>query len=214
MGKEPINQEIKNQIFKLRQEGHSISELHKILGISKSTVSRYVKNIVVLPEYINVYKSKRGGSKHRSEMALEQASLNAKNLLKGPDREMVLCATMLYWAEGSKKACEFINSDGRMVQMYLKFIRAVLKLPDDRIKATMRIFTGMDQKQCLDYWSQITAVPAKNFIIRYNDGGLRGKTRYGMCRITIRKGSNILKLLHCLILEIIENSDKMFFKLS
>jgi hypothetical protein len=63
----------------------------------------------------------------------------------------------------------------------------------------MRIFTGMDWEGCLSYWSKMTSIPKKEFKVRLNDGGTRGKTRYGMCRIGVRKGDCTLKLMHSLI---------------
>jgi hypothetical protein len=32
-----------------------------------------------------------------------------------------------------------------------------------------------------------------------NDGGTRGRTKYGMCRVGVKKGGQFLKLMHALI---------------
>ncbi len=106
---------------------------------------------------------------------------------------------MLYWGEGTKKVCEFINSDGNMIRCYLSILREMLGITSENVRATMRIFSGMDQNECLRYWSSVTGFPKDKFTVRINDGGTRGKTKYGMCRITVKKGANTLKLIHSLI---------------
>jgi len=58
---------------------------------------------------------------------------------------------MLYWGEGSKKVCEFINSDGKIIETHLFILRTLLKIPEELIKPTMRIFSGMARAKCLNY---------------------------------------------------------------
>ena len=120
-------------------------------------------------------------------------------MLSGPNRELSIVVAMLYWGEGSKKVCEFINSDGNMIQIYLRVIREILGVSEDRIRPTLRIFTGMSENKILNYWANVTRVPKSRFLVRLNDGGTKGNTQYGLCRITVRKGHYFLKLFHALI---------------
>ncbi len=198
------------QVKEMRSLGLSIGEIVIKTLMPKTTVWHHIRNIEIPPDYDEVLRAKRGGSKERSQKGWVMAKNLAKELLDGENRQFAIAVAMLYWAEGSKKVCEFINSDGNMIGLYLHFIRNILKLPEARIKPTMRIFTGMDQAECMRYWVELTKIPAENFVIRYNDGGLRGKTRYGMCRITIRKGVNILKLMHSLRIDVISEFNKFF----
>jgi hypothetical protein len=86
-----------------------------------------------------------------------------------------------------------------MISVYLKILRDSLKVPEDRIEITIRIFTGMSKSGCLSYWSAVTGVHKKNIRVRFNDGGSSGKTTYGICRVTVMRGHMILKLMHALI---------------
>jgi hypothetical protein len=106
---------------------------------------------------------------------------------------------MLYWAEGCKKAFNFVNSDGRMVDLYVKILVKVFDIDKERIIPTMRIYSQMDEKECLNYWAKITGLPKDRFFVRIDDGGKESSTKYGMCRITISKGSDTLKLVLSLI---------------
>jgi len=192
------------ELKRLRKKGYSINEIVIKLSIPKTTVWYHVHNIRISPKYASILRSKRGGSTKRTEKNWGRAREYAKKLLRGPNREFLIAIAMLYWGEGSKKVCEFINSDGTMIKLYLGILRKILNISEKSIKPTLRIFTGMDRVGCLNYWSRITKIPKHQFIIRLNDGGTRGRTKYGMCRITIRKGSNILKLMHSLIDKISE----------
>lgn len=186
----------------LRKKGHSINEIVEKLSIPKTTVWHHIKKIQVLPQYRAILNAKRGGSAKRKRRNLELAQIKAKEMLTGENRELVIALAMLYWAEGSKKVCEFINSDGEMVKIYLFILRNIIRVPEENIKPTMRIFTGMSKGESLYYWARVTSIPRHRFIVRLNDGGLKSKTKYGMCRITVQKGGNVLKLVHSLIREI------------
>jgi hypothetical protein len=193
------------KIKKLRKRGYSINELVEKFSVPKTTIWHHIHKIKVLPLYVPLLNSKRGGSTKRKNEKIRIADEEASELLKGKNRESLIALAMLYWGEGSKGACEFINSNGEIIELYLKVIREVLNIPNKSIKATMRIFTGMDEIECLRYWSKITRIPKKEFIVRFNDGGTRGKTRFGMCRISVRKGDKTLKLMQALIKKVFSN---------
>ncbi|MFH1841290.1 MAG: hypothetical protein ABH800_00750 [Candidatus Nealsonbacteria bacterium] len=184
---------------RLRRMGYSINELVERLHIPKTTAWHYARNVKVLSKYKSILKSKRGGSKKRKELNWQKAQSYAGELLRSQYRELAIMVAMLYWGEGSKKRCEFINSEGRIIQLYLLGLRRIFNVPEKDIKSVLRIFSGMNKIECLNYWSRITKIPSKNFTVRLNDGGTRGRTKYGMCRIIIKKGGSYLKLIKSLI---------------
>lgn len=187
------------KLKELRKKGYSINELVRDLSIPKSTVWHHIQKVAVDPQYVLILKAKIGGSRSRKEKNLKIAEELAKKMLNSPNREYLIILTMLYWAEGCKKACEFINSDGRMVDLYVKIMVKIFDIPKERIIPTIRIISSMNTKECLDYWSKITGLPKARFFVRINDGNTTSSTKYGMCRISIKKGSNTLKLIFSLI---------------
>lgn len=190
------------ELKRLRKKGYSINELVVKLSIPKTTVWHHIHNVKISPKYTQIIRAKQGGSAKRKQVNIQKAQKYAEQLLQGPDRELCIILAMLHWTEGHKKSCEFINSDGNMVKVYLIILKKVFKLIADSIKPTLRIFSGMDKEECLNYWSRITKIPRHRFFFRLNDGGTRGRTRYGMCRITVKKGSNLLKIFLALIEQI------------
>lgn len=189
------------KLKELRKKGYSINELVRKLSIPKTTVWHHIHNIILTPKYLALLKSKIGGSHQRKEKNWATARKVAKEILKSANREYVIAFTMLYWAEGSKNSCDFVNSDGRMINLCINILVKVFNVSKDRLTPTIRIFSGMDEKKCLNYWSKITGLPKSRFFVRINDGGAKSRTKYGMCRIMIKKGSNTLKLINSLIEE-------------
>lgn len=86
-----------------------------------------------------------------------------------------------------------------MIQFFLAHLRELFGLTGENIRVTARIFSGMKEVECVQYWSKITGVPARRIVVYRNDGGSSGRTHYGICRLTIRKGSYILKIIHSLV---------------
>ncbi|HEY4479040.1 MAG TPA: hypothetical protein VI981_01630 [Candidatus Paceibacterota bacterium] len=188
------------ELHKMRRKGHSIQDLMKLFSLSKSTVWHHIHSIPLTASQKKLLRSRQGGGAKYKELRWQQARIQAKELLSGPYRELVIIVAMLYWAEGHKQRdCHFTNSDGRMVTMYLFVLRRVFLIKNDAIHPILRIFTGMDEMECLIYWSQATGIPKEKFAVLLNDGGIRGRTTHGICRIVVRKGTQTLKLIHSLI---------------
>lgn len=188
-------QSIKN----LREKGYSINEIVNELGVPRTTVWHHIQKVKVAPEFSKILASKRGGSAIRSAKAWKEAENRAKQILAGEHSKLAIAAAMLYWGEGGKKSCDITNTDPNLLQLYLNFLYNVLGVDKSEIKFTLRIFTGMKPAECLKYWSDAIKVDEGTFIIRYNDGGMSGKAKYGMCRIVLKKGSKYLKLMLSLI---------------
>ena len=55
---------------------------------------------------------------------------------------------------------------------------------------------------CLRNWSKITKVPKKQISMYYNDGGKRGRTEFGICRIAVKKSGYLFKVVRSLIVDI------------
>lgn len=173
------------------------------LSLPKTTIWHHIHKIKLPEKYKKILRSNQGGSKLKKERELVHAREEAKTLLNSPEKYLYTTVASLYWAEGSQRRCEFINTDGEMIKLYLKILRNYLKIPENKIEPVLRIFSNHKKTKCLNYWSEITKIPKNKFIIRVNDGGTNGRN-YGMCRIIIRKGGYTLKLFRAIINEICE----------
>ena len=186
------------KIKDLRETGCSINEIVAALNVPKTTVWHHIRGVKVREEFLPALKSKRGGSKKRRLKAIEKSISEAKEILNNK-KIYVSILSMLYWAEGNKESCVFTNTDPRMIRIFINTMSKCFDINKDRYFVTIRYFTGMDKDLCLEYWSNQLEINKKYIKMYYNDGCTRGKSPYGMCRLAVKRGGYILKLLESMI---------------
>jgi len=166
----------------LRFKGESYGEIAKVLGVAKSSVSVWCKNLklpVAIQKIIDariqhsrthliVYNKKKQESvqaenkKIRKEAAEQISSLS--------ERELLLVGAALFWGEGYKKAenirsphlC-FANSDPDMIMLFMRFIREVMNISDERIRLAIHIHPNTNKKKAINFWAKITNIPKNSF---------------------------------------------------
>ncbi len=189
----------------LRREGRSIIEIMNTMSLAKTTVWHHVQDVELTIEQENIILSRRGGSNRRKNERIDIAKRQAKELIASPYSLDIVSIAMLYWGEGHKKsACSLTNTDPVMIRVYLKVLRSVLMIPDRELFIEVRIFAGMNSIECLRFWSEVTNIGISDIKLRVNDGGTSGRSQYGICRVTIRKGHQYLKLLLAIYGEVSE----------
>lgn len=194
------------QLKKLRREGHSIEELVKMLLIPKSTVWHHIHSIKLRKKYILKLKANQGGSKLKKERDLIRAKDEARILLDSTHKYLVSLLAMLYWAEGdNKNAFSFVNTNTEMISMFIRILEKCFNINKNQLLITVRYFTGMNRGKCLRHWSKVTKIPKKQINMYYNDGGNRGRSEFGMCRVAVRKSGYLFKIVRSLIVGISKN---------
>ena len=207
MGKILTKKEVK-RIIQLRKHGHSLPEVRRITGHGSSTVLKYIRGVKILPKFQELWRSKRKSSVFRAIRAWRNAREQAeKTIGKIGKKEKIIIATSLYWAEGAKKDLSLSNTDPALVKVFVECLEE-LKVRKENLKVTIRIYDDLDREKVLNFWSKIIGIPKKNISnINVLRGKKKGKLKYGMCRIRVPKGGDLLKLLHSLADIIKENMD-------
>jgi len=115
----------------LRSKGESVKEIAKKIKVAKSTVSLWVRDIILSVEQIEQLRKRalKGAELGRFRSALMQKHKRLKLLddsrkegikkLKNlTDREFLIAGVALYWAEGSRKtqSVEFCNADPKLIK--------------------------------------------------------------------------------------------------
>lgn len=198
MAKQKTSRTEIERIVYLRQRGFSLSEIKRMTGKAQTTIFRYIKDVKILPEYISEWAGKRGGSIKRKrikeKLAFEEG---IKFVGKLSDREKLLFLCALYWAEGSKKDFGLSNTDPGLIKIFVKILKEVLNINIARLRVSIRIYEDLNREECLDYWSKIVDIPKDKFVnVNVLPGKKKGKLKYGMCRIRISRGGDILKKIN------------------
>lgn len=179
------NKHLKEEAISLRKKGKSYSEILKALKIkSKGTLSLWFKDLKLseesrkLLDRNNLLAHERGLFKANSDRNNKIKIENHEAYIEGygdiksmSKRELMLIGASLYWAEGSKSErmtstpLDFCNSDPRMIIIYMRFIREILQIPEERIRSGIHIYPTISEDGAREYWARITKLPKDRFYI-------------------------------------------------
>ena len=199
----------KEEAIILRKRGKSYSEIKKILLVSKSTLSRWLKGIQLTAENINRLKGKQRtayfSSKKRAENRIkhhesirEEAGIESKQLIND---SFFVAGLMLYWSEGSKSlgSVQFCNSDPQMIRIMLAWFKKYCKIQMNKFKAGLILNSLHSVKECEKYWQRITSLPKTQFHRSYIKKSLyKGKKNssyQGTCKILIHSRDLLSKII-------------------
>lgn len=131
------------------------------------------------------------------ELAKLKAQKKAKKLISTMSQEeKAVFLSALYWAEGNKKDFGFTNTDPEMIRVFVTGLEEIFQIPRDRLRASIRTYEDLDKDRCLRYWSKVVGIPPEQFVnVNVLKGKKSGKLPYGMCRIRIIKGADMLKYM-------------------
>ncbi|OGY84088.1 MAG: hypothetical protein A3F54_00870 [Candidatus Kerfeldbacteria bacterium RIFCSPHIGHO2_12_FULL_48_17] len=200
-----MNMDIKDSAKTFRKSGKSYTEIQKALGVPKSTLAYWLKD-VVLDEVASrriqdrkqkslVYarrKALESNQKSRAQYLKKLADRNAElpDLLKDASVAK-LTLVMLYWTEGSKHekgALTFGNSDPEMIRLFLQLLRQVYAINEAKFRCTLQCRADQDIVALQKFWQQITQIPMSQFYKAQVDKRTIGKKSRkqdykGVCRI-------------------------------
>jgi hypothetical protein len=206
----------REEVRKLRYKGFSYSEIRQFIHVSKSSLSLWLKDIILTEEQIKRLRRKGDVARSLGSRALKGARIKRQKLIirnsisEVRQLEMVdlwLIGTILYWAEGNKqreyrpsqRVC-FSNSDPLMLNLFLKWLMVSLKLPVGRIVFEIYIHETYKKtrEELSKYWSDITKLPLgkfnkvyykKNKVHSYRKN--RGVGYHGVLRISVKRSTDL-----------------------
>ena len=186
-----------NTIIALRKRGGTLGEIRKLVPKSKTTVFAYIKDVIPYKKFASLLEDKKHGTKKKAEREwIIARELVNKKLGEITDRDLILMAGMLYWAEGTKHYdLNLINTDSGLIKIFLKGLLA-LGVSKEHIKITLRLFSDLDEKKAIKYWLKELQLTRKHLVsINYLKGKKKGKLPYGMCRLRVKNGALHFKQL-------------------
>jgi len=188
-----------------RAEGRSIKEIARMLGVSNSSVSLWVRDIELTDEQHAALQARNGlHERQRLARAAMSAKARARRVawqLEGRQRARGLGhryagGCMLYWAEGSRNRNKivFTNSDPAMVRFFVEFIREYFEVGIERVRVTCNLCADHEarQREIEDFWLTTVGIPRSsllkstvNHYSRYSQKKRRNKLPYGTCRVVV-----------------------------
>ncbi len=190
----------------LRSKGYSVNEIVANIGVAKSSVSVWVRNVPMgdkqrlrLLTKITLGQLKSAENKRqRTKDLLSDYRNEAERKLKKINLEsfdLFICALM-YWCEGAKDlshGINFINSDPRVIKSFLTLLRKSFSLDESKFRVLVHLHEYHNERKQIDFWSNITNIKKSQFIKSYQKPhtGKRIRENYQGCA-AVRYHSNDL----------------------
>ena len=162
----------------LRSKGKSYSEIKMLLGVSKSTLSLWLKDMPLSKEQIRSLRDLnpkrienfRATMKAKRDARLHSAYRQAeKNISRLSEKELFMAGLFLYWGEGTKSSrgkISIANTDPAVIRFFLRWVSS-LGVPREEIKIKLHVYADMDIEKEIKFWSKETSIPIKQFRAPY-----------------------------------------------
>ncbi len=146
--------------------------------LSKGTISSWVRDINLQPKQekriLEKQLKRRAEFQEYNRQKHEEAIKDTKRVMLQAKREigrlskrdLMIAGAALYWAEGHNKSShviEFANSNPKIILLIMRYFRKILKLKESKFRCKMTLHPGINEKECLKFWSNLTSIPVKQF---------------------------------------------------
>ncbi len=161
----------KKQAIALRKQGRTYKEISSQIGVSKSTVSLWLRDVPLNENHlqlianrcrmISILNGKKVAEKWLKDIA------NVKEAYKPPvgDPKFML-GIGLYWGEGTKHSrsdTEMVNSDPKLLKIFLDWINEFFIGEFEGFKVGIHHYTPDKDQEIKKYWSDVLGLPLACF---------------------------------------------------
>lgn len=198
--------DLKQKALILRKKGWSYNEIRQKIPVAKSTLSHWLKNILLKKSYRDRLYTKKihflsFGSRSQKERRLREVNKiidNAKKEIKSPisNEAQRLFGAALYWAEGTKGGgLVFTNSDPHLILFMVKWFEKTFNIKPNTLSAHLNIYGQQNDMILKKFWSDLCDIPVKNFGKSYikpsNKGYKKNNLYYGTIKIYVPKSTDL-----------------------
>lgn len=200
----------------LRAQGHTYNEIAAELGVSKSSVSLWARDMPREGRLSEAEWRKRNADalasnwealrtiRHARRHAARVRAVAEVGILS--HREILIAGAVAYWCEGTKSKqyaprdrVTFINSDPQLIAFFLRFL-AVAGVSPDRLTCRVHIHESADVTGAQEFWRRITGLPADQFrrptLKRHNPKTVRkntGEDYHGCLIVDVRRSTELYR---------------------
>lgn len=195
---------LRTKAINLRKQGKSIRQIESSLGIPRSTLSGWLKNIK-----LTVYQQKILSNKHKialvkaRKIALLWHNQQKINRLKFAENEaektllkiestteiVELALAFLYLGEGFKKSPRtgISNTDPLILKFFLQTLLKIFNIKLEKIRFELHLRADQDQQKIKKYWAKELKISPSSFksvsIDKRTIGKISFKNYKGVCVI-------------------------------
>ncbi len=194
----------KRRVIELRRTGKSYSEIKKVINVSKSSLSLWLKDVILTDEQMRGLKMKKVIAVERYKESMRKKrkeKLNGyyvdqiKKWIPLSKREKFIAGLFLYWGEGNKVSTNTVsisNTDPAVIRFAVYWIEKCLQIPEEEIYIKLHLYNDMDIEYETEFWSKTLGIGKDRFTRPYIKESLRKNIDqkgfgHGTCNISIYK---------------------------
>jgi transcriptional regulator with XRE-family HTH domain len=203
--------DLREKARELRTQGLSYNEIVAQLGVSKSSVSLWVRDIPGPERFAYVHSERRleglrkyneaRTARHAAESETAAAEIGALT-----NREVFVAGVIAYWCEGAKSKPDrkanhvsFINSDPKLIGFFLRFLDVI---GVQRCDLTLRVYIheNADAEEAQRFWLEVTGAQSEQFrksVLKHHNPKTRrtnvGEDYHGCLKIDVRRSAALYR---------------------
>lgn len=205
--------DVRAHALAMRIEGRSYNEIRRELGVSKSTLSLWLRDVPLTEAQAAALKDRPKVASVNRGLAIAARNQRRRDAITAAardeitelsERELFIAGLVAYWAEGSKSKpwrpisrTSFINSDPAMIRLFLAWLR-LLGIGMDRMIFRVTIHASADAEAAVRYWADVVGAMPEQFrkttLKRHNPKTIRKNvdaTYHGCVIVTVRRSSDL-----------------------
>ena len=184
------------------EEQLSIKAIVARLGVAKSTVSLWLRDLPLSPETIEARSmagcTKAAKARHDEARAIrEQYQQAGRGMMDAyRDDPLFVAGCMMHWAEGSKdkNKVDMTNTDPFFLRLWMVFIKQFFNVPPTDITLHVHCYldNGKTQRQIEAYWLKQLDLPRsslrKTVVVtnhKFSTGAKKNRHPFGVAHIAV-----------------------------
>lgn len=203
--------DLRGKARELRVQGRSYNEIAAQLGVAKSSVSLWVRDIPCPKRFNYVHNPRRyeGLRRYHEARAVRHAAESeaaAAEVGDLTDRELLIAGAIAYWCEGAKNKpnrkanhVAFINSDPKLIAFFLRFMDVAGVSRDDLV-FRVYIHENADPEAAQTFWLAVTGTKPDQFrspvLKHHNPKTIRtnvGDDYHGCLKVDVRRSAALYR---------------------
>lgn len=208
--------EYKNEAVSQRRLGNSIGQIERDLGIPRSTLSGWFKNIQLTKaqkkKLYNRWKRALVTARQKAviwhhqqkELRIKKAHNEALQTLNKIDTRnnniLELALAMLYLGEGSKSNLTSMgNTNPLVLRFFIRSMKILFGIDKASIMCDLHLRSNQSAKEAVKYWSRELGLPKTKFIVMKDKRIAKSKTypHYkGVCAVRFGRVAIQRRIVH------------------
>lgn len=199
----------------MRLEGRSYREIREVVGVSKSTLSMWLRDVPLTEEHRLALEQRGLDAVQKRADTRKALRVATQRRIKGQaqsqvqalaESELFVAGLVAYWAEGAKdkpwnrrEQVAFMNSDPALILIFLRWLE-LLGVRRERLRFRLSIHESADVEGATRFWSRVVGVREDAFhratLKRHNPKTVRKNTGdgyRGCLVVSVRRSTNLYR---------------------